>query len=231
LTGRNLATFTTPDIAFESYERGAGPQTVAFAPDGKTLATGHRDGSITLWAVPRAAPTGTGDVWAELGDESPAVARAAVDRAARDPAAAVKLLAEKFAPPKTPADPRIAGLIADLDSDDFATREAASAMLRELGAKAAPALRRAATGSGSAEVRRRAEKLLAPSSVPPAKLRLPAAGELLRGLRAVEVLERVGTPEARALLAGWESQEKDAHLASEARCALDRLRQSAGPRR
>jgi hypothetical protein len=231
LTGRNLATLSTPDIAFEQTERGAGAQTVAFTPDGRTLATGHRDGSITLWAVPRGEPTGAGDVWAELGDESPAVARAAVDRVARDPAAAVKLLAGKFAPPRAAADPRIPGLIADLDSDVFATREAASARLRELGAKAEPALRRAA-GSDSAEVRQRAEKLLAALSfVAPAKPRLPAAGELLRGLRAVEVLERAGTPEARAVLAGWESQEKDAHLASEARSALDRLRLSSQPGR
>src|SRR5262245_34308191 len=122
LTGRNLTTFSTPDIAFEVNERGAGPQTVVFAPDGKTLATGHRDGSITLWAVPRPAPTGRGDVWADLASESPAVAWAAVDRAARDTAAAVKLLAEKFAPPKEEADPRIPGLITDLDSNDFATR-------------------------------------------------------------------------------------------------------------
>ena len=46
--------FSAPDITFEvNIDRGAGVQTVSFSPDGRTLATGHQDGSISLWAVPQ----------------------------------------------------------------------------------------------------------------------------------------------------------------------------------
>ncbi|MBX9627271.1 MAG: WD40 repeat domain-containing protein, partial [Gemmataceae bacterium] len=66
LTGRPMAGFPAPDITPESNnERGAGAQTVAFAPDGRTLATGHSDGSVAVWAVPRPAPAeAVADLWA-----------------------------------------------------------------------------------------------------------------------------------------------------------------------
>ena len=72
----------------------------------------------------------------------------------------------------------------------------------------------------SAEAKRRIEGLL---SVMPATVQgLPVPGETLRGVRAVEVLERVGTAQARELVAGWADQAKDPRLAGEARAALGR---------
>jgi hypothetical protein len=69
-------------------------------------------------------------------------------------------------------------------------------------------------------VKRRIENVLASLTPPP--LRLPLSGEALRGVRAIEVLERAGTPEARQLLQVWAEQTRDMHLAAEARLALGR---------
>ena len=44
LTGKPVAEFVAPDITCETNARGAGPQTVAFSPDGRRLATGHGTG-------------------------------------------------------------------------------------------------------------------------------------------------------------------------------------------
>jgi WD domain, G-beta repeat len=219
LTGRRLADFLAPDITCETGRRGACPQTAVFSPDGRQLATGHRDGSVLLWAVPRPPEARAEDVWSGLGDRSPVAARAAIDRAVRD-AAAFRVLAGKFRAPADEPDRRVAALVADLDSDVYATREGASKQLRELGAKAEPALRRALAAARSPEARRRLEELV--TALPPAVETLPVSGETLRGVRAVEALERVGTAEARALLRGWAEQGRDPRVAAEARFALGR---------
>jgi WD40 repeat protein len=200
-------------------------QTVAFTPDGRSFATGHDDGTIVLWAVPGAdqpdpAPGDHDTVWAALADADPAVARPAVERLVRHPAAAVALLKARFVPPPEPAPADVPSLIRDLDSETFAVREAASRKLAELGESAGPALREAARTTTSGEVRRRVGVLLGRLTSP---WQLPLGGDRLRGVRAVEVLERIGTAEAKAVLAPWRKQTRDPRLAAEAELALARL--------
>jgi RNA polymerase sigma factor (sigma-70 family) len=223
LTGKRMASYAAPDVLCDW-----GTQTLAFAPDGRTLATGHLDGTILLWKVPPAPDDGSKEIaegerdqlWADLGSDAPVKARAAVERLARRPAAAVALLASRFRLAPTPNDPALAALVKDLDSEVFATREEATRKLRELGPKAEPALRRELSATASPEVKRRVEEILA--AITPAPLRLPVADETLRGVRAIEVLERAGTPEARQLLQGWAGQTGNLHLAAEARPTLGR---------
>ena len=73
-------------------------------------------------------------------------------------------------------------------------------------------------GSASAEVRRRVEGLL--ESQEPGGRQAPQA---LRQVRAVEVLESAGTPEARQLLEALARGVAGARLTREARAALDRV--------
>src|SRR5262249_26769960 len=101
--------------------------------------------------------------------------------------------------------------LVDLDSDQFARREAAATLLAEHSSDAERLLREALQMNPSAEKRRRIEKLLA---APPAAL---------RSLRAIEVLEQIGTPEARETLNKLAQGSTDARLTREAQASLKRL--------
>jgi hypothetical protein len=205
---------------------------VALSPDGRTLASGHPNGTVLLWDVPapaRAAERRLGDkekdqLWADLAGADAARAFRAVRVLTASPRQAVALLAERLRP--APAG-RVARLIAELDADSFEARQAASAALARLGQETEPALRAALKGNPSAEVRRRARELLRALPEGP---RRPTAEEL-RASRAVQVLERIGTPEARRLLGALAKGAAEARLTHEATAALGRLspRQGAGP--
>ena len=91
---------------------------------------------------------------------------------------AVEWLAGRLAAPVWPTPARVKALIADLDSDDFATRERATAQLRDNWPATAAALREAAAKSSSVEARRRAGGIIRAMdrAVPPPRE--------LQGLRA-----------------------------------------------
>jgi WD40 repeat protein len=227
LSGKQLARYAAPDVICDKQNRHWIQPGFVCSPDGGTLATAHEDGSIVLWKVPRSgtihpAPLADGEaekLWTDLGSTSPMTARTAVERLARHPDAASALLATHFRP--LPADAKLTALIDDLDSDKSERREEAARQIRTYGAKAEPALRRTLTKAPSLEIRRRIENLLA--EIAPAPLHLPLSGDRLRGVRAIEVLERAGNVAARSLLQSWSEQTQDVHLAIEARLALERL--------
>jgi hypothetical protein len=108
-------------------------------------------------------------------------------------------------------------LVADLDSDQFATREKAMRELESLGVEAAPILREALAGQPSVEVRRRAEELLDKAARP------FLSGEQLQTWRAVELLERIGTPQAQDVLRGLATGRAEAWLTHAAKGSLERL--------
>jgi HEAT repeat protein len=116
-----------------------------------------------------------------------------------------------------PSKERLARLIADLDSGQFDVRRKAAAELQRLGELAGPALRQALAGRPSPEVRRSVGPLLAQLEHD------QHSPERLRGLRAVAVLEHVGTPAARQALEGLSHGAEGARLTEEARAALARL--------
>jgi WD40 repeat protein len=112
---------------------------------------------------------------------------------------------------------RMAGLVAQLDSHKSAAREAAAKELLEKYAEVAtPRLERALWGQPSAEVRRRAGKLLA-------ELERPRSPDILRRLRAVEVLEHIGTSEARHILESLATGEPTSRVTQEAKTSLERM--------
>jgi hypothetical protein len=105
----------------------------------------------------------------------------------------------------------------DLASDEFAVREKATKELKRLGKAAEPALREALGKGPSLEVRKRAEEILE------AIKNAAPEPEALRGPRAVEVLERAGTAEARKVLEALAGGDPEAALTREAKGALQRL--------
>jgi hypothetical protein len=105
----------------------------------------------------------------------------------------------------------------DLGSDQFKVREQATKELEKLSEVAAPALHKALAGDVSLEIKRRLEALSEELANWPA--------ETLRAVRAVEVLEHVGTPAARAVLEGLALDgAPEARLTREAEGALRRMK-------
>jgi hypothetical protein len=156
-------------------------------------------------------------LWADLAGRDAAVARAALWRLAAAPGQAVPWLQARLRPAEAPDPRRLERLLADLDSDRFAEREKAAGEIAGLGDLAEPALRKALEGPLSAEARRRARQLREALAGP---VRAP---EELRAVRAVQVLEEVGTTQARRLLQALGEGAAGARLTREAKAALDRL--------
>lgn len=192
---------------------------LAFAPDGR-LYTGGLDTSVLVWdpRPPREAKGTLADAWAALAGADAKAAHRGQGRLLADPAAATAWIAAHVPPATAPDPARVQALIADLDRDDFTTRERAAAALRDLDPLAAAALRDAVANPPSPESRRQAEALLRDLD----RGVIPA-GEL-RALRSVEMLEWQATPEARARLEALAKGAPDARLTRAANAALHRLR-------
>jgi hypothetical protein len=90
--------------------------------------------------------------------------------------------------------------------------------LSDLGPVVRPHLENALTGKLSLDARRRIETVL----VKQPKQGLP---QTVRDLRALEALERMGTPAARAALKRLAGGPAETRLTREARAALERLRE------
>ncbi len=201
---------------------------VAFAPDGCSVISGGEDATALVWDVSdlHAGPTtdpldleATEARWAELaGDDVRKAHRAAW---ALSNETAIPFLRDHLRPAAPPDPERIRALIADLDSNRDAPRAEAARALEELGAVAPPALRRALGGQPSAAVRGQAERLLAALEGPVTAL------EVLRRLRAIAALERVGTTRARAVLEDLARGDSAARESGAAQAALDRLKRGA----
>jgi WD40 repeat protein len=204
---------------------------LAYAPDGRTLASGGSDTSVLLWdlAGDASRPTEPAKLgaeewkalWADLAGADAQRAWQAVRQLRAAAAQAMPLLSQQLRPVKdNPATAeQIARLIADLNSKRFPVREKAQKALADLGPPAVGPLRAALKAPGSEEQRARIEKILEKLE----KLRL--SPEDLRVARTVEALEQMATAEARALLAVLAGGAPGALVTREARGALRRLGQ------
>jgi hypothetical protein len=197
---------------------------LAFAPDGLTLATGHADGTVLLWDLKaawdrRVAPRKPADpaaCWADLAALDPRKAAQASDSLAADPPTSLPLLRERLRPVKIEAR-WLAERLADLDHESFDKREAATQDLKRVVEILESELEQERKKTTSAEVRRRLAEVLATErpAVPPP--------EAMRSLRAVAILERIGSGEAKALLQTLADGSPGAELTIEAKAALARL--------
>jgi WD40 repeat protein len=217
-TGKLLRTLT----------RHRGPiQQLRFSADGTTLYSASNDTTVLIWdmrIVPARQPAAVdlAASWIDLAGDDAENAYRAVWAFVDAPKQAPAFFAARLKP--SAADQAVQRLLADLNSDNFATRDAAYTTLSQLGGAIEPALREALKQAPSLETRRRIERLLAamPLALPPMQ------PEELRQVRAVQALELIGTAEARAVLQGLAKGAPHTRQTREAQESLDRLSKRAG---
>ena len=202
---------------------------MAFLPDGKRMLTGGTDGTAVLWDVAdmKDRPAGTAKpdakamqrAWLELASDDGVKAHGAVGYLVSVGEPATVLLAGKLAAVQGPSSEQMRRQIDLLGHERFDVREQTTRELARLGSLAEPALRQALSESDNAEVRARAQQLLAVLDDPYRR-----DGPLLRELRAVHVLEQIASPRARALLEQLAGGSPLANITVRAAAALDRLK-------
>jgi hypothetical protein len=229
-TGKELFQIRLPEnfhgVEFDSFAK-----CLSFTPNGRALATGLVDGTILIWdltpweQLPKKLPRDLDQkalacLWSDMGDDEAPKAYRAIWTLADSPAQTLPFLKVHLKPAVEPDSKQVQRLLADLDSDQFTTRDKAAKELTKLGEPIEPALRKALEGQPSEEVQRQVKAILdAPRAVP--------TGETLRTLRAIQILERIGTQESVEILKKLASGAAAARETLEAQESLDRLAREA----
>jgi WD40 repeat protein len=223
--------YTGQEIGQLAGHRG-GIDCMCFLPDGNTLISGSADCTILFWdmrkfeverklAVDKLGQEGLNAMWADLAHPDAARAYQAIRTLAEHPNEASAFLWELLEK-TTKVDPKvIAQLISNLDNNQFEVREKASGELGKLGYLAESALRQALERKTSNEQQHRMKLLLE---------KLEDQGNDLvriRVLRGLEVLERIGTKQAREVLHQLQNSSGGL-LSEEAKASLERLAKRPG---
>src|SRR5262249_28298178 len=150
-------------------------------------------------------------LWQDLASKDAALGHKTMRALVSAPDLAVALFKDKLkAAPPVP-EKQVEQWVSDLASNKFAVRDKARKELERLGPDAEPLLRKALKGQLDVEAQRRVETLLQSIQVE------PVATDDLRVLRAVEVLEILGTGDAHALLTTLAAGRQADPLTREAR--------------
>ena len=159
--------------------------------------------------------------WQALRDKDARKAFNAMRRLAADPKAALKLAGEHLEPAK-PIDPQwLKARLRDLDHEEFAERERATRELEAVGDGVALALKRFLAANPSAEASRRADQILA-------RIRGRGPNDQARQtLRALEVLEWIGTAKAKELTEKLAKGPEGMSSTEDAKRSLNRWKGSA----
>jgi WD40 repeat protein len=198
---------------------------LAFTIDDKAIASSSGDCTILVWdlsgkTVAKPAPDwNPNEDWLALRDGDAPKAFTAMRALAAHPETALQLASEQLKPVE-PVDPQwVAARLRDLDNPKFAERVRATRELEESGDRVAVALEKFLANEPSAEARGRAEKLLE-------KIRSGATGQTAQSLRALEVLEWIGTSKARELVEQLAKGAEGALLTEEAKRNLKKWKSS-----
>jgi dipeptidyl aminopeptidase/acylaminoacyl peptidase len=215
-TGRTVWKLEQPDAGPTD-----GVRALLFTPDGTRLISGGRDTTALVWDVSRLTDKRLALYWDILQQEAARELEGALDALGKMPDRALAFLKTRLRPAEPLAGRQVTQLIADLDAERFAVRENATAALQALGKRAEWALHRAAREHPSLEVRKWAAAILQRlgSVSPPA-----APSEEFAARHAIPLLERIGSAEARNLLAALATGAPEMLSTQQAAAALGRLR-------
>jgi len=201
---------------------------LTFMPNGKALVTGMGDGTVLVWDL---APAGRsakaepkdlddkalGALWSDLAGENSRPYEA-MWILGESPRQALPFFKEHVKSLQGVDPNLVQRLLAELDDSDFETREKAAKELAKMRYEIAPALRKALEGQIPMETRKRVQEIV--DLLPAQSI---ATGETVRTVRAIQVLERIGTKEACEILHKIAGGAALARETQEAKEALERL--------
>ena len=209
-------------------ERFAGHQgrvfNLAFAPDGSFLVSGSEDTTALVWDLTgrldndaKSAESLSNEelqaCWAAMAENDGRQAWQTVRRLAVAPKQSLPLI-RRILVPIVPADDKlVANMFADLEKDDFRIRERAARELQNHGETVELTLRRKLETGPPTETAARCRDILE---------HIQQAPERLRKIRALQVLERLPTDEARQFLNALARGAPEALLTQDAKSALER---------
>jgi hypothetical protein len=218
-------------------------QPIAFSPDGKSLLSCDGD-CLSLYEIstglrrlelssepPLVRPAADSQTkpreefdlwWAELSSADGVRAYRAMRQFAMFNEETAAYLRRRLRPMAAQPRERIAQLIGKLGSDKFVERDDASRQLDDLRDLAEEELAKAQAAQPELEVRRRIERLLE-------KRDLLKSPERLQTFRAIEILETIGTAEARGVLQKLADGAAEAQQTKEARASVRRLAMRTKP--
>jgi WD40 repeat protein len=216
-TGQELASFRGHTGVINAF---------AFSPDGKTLASAGADTTALTWdlSAALARPLPRRDFtdaelkarWEALASADARQAFSAMCDLAGAPAQAVALLNRHLRPAPALDPERVNRLLADLGDPALKVRQKATADLLQLDGRLVPLIDKALAAKPALEQQKRLEKIRE------ALTSFVLTEEKLGLYRAVEVLERIGTPQARQLLRRLAGGAPGALATTAARQALQR---------
>jgi WD40 repeat protein len=207
--------------------------TLTLSADGRMLLSGGNDSLGYVWDLTGRMADGQWQrtrlsseqfrtAWEALASTEAEAAYRTLWQLAADPEGSVAFVSARVQPVERPKPARVAQCIAALDSPEFAERERAEHALEAYGETIAAELQQSLRQKPSLEVRRRIEALVD-------KLHGMPQDRQLQQLRALEVLEQIGTPETRELLRKLAEGAAGARLTEEARLTHQRCRKKIEP--
>jgi hypothetical protein len=201
---------------------------VAFSRDGRLLASASWDTTVLVWDLAGCVPlklVSLEAAWNDLADEDAARAYRGMENMMANREQAVLFLRRHLRPVPvltSQEQVRLIQLVNDLGSDHFRVRQQASEELDRFGEAAVAYLRTVLQNQPPLETRRRVQRLLEKHE--------GWTLDRLRTVRAVEILERLETPESMQLLRTLAAGCGAALVATESKAALERLRKTRGQR-
>jgi WD40 repeat protein len=194
---------------------------LAFTPDARTLISTSSDSTALIWDV-TGLRTGkkmlgsSEESWALLADADAEKVGLAIWAMVDAPVESLTLLRKRLQSVAV-SQAGLQKLVDDLDHPNFAVRDKAGRELATMGLFAEAALTKKLQAKPSLEASRRIKALLTDmqSKRPPP--------DQLRAIRAVEVLERIGSREASGFLRQLADGTEGAYLTTHAKEALDRM--------